>query len=326
MIVKILVLVFFLIASIASAEKSKSELEAIYKSFQEQAIENVFVTYEGHDLYWITLKAQNSIGTIVISPGRTESRLSYYELAMAFKEAGYNVVLMEHKGQGKSFRYNKKSDVGHIEKFSDYVEEFSAFTMHAWDFVKGPYYLYASSMGAAVALLRPTVANSFSKIILSTPMFEIKTKGIPFFLVESLLDVKEYFNDAGTYAPFMEPFDPARPFEKNEYAKSKVRFEMNNELYEKNPGFRVGGPSIKWVRHALGVTEPLRKSVTQVTVPVLIFQSDDDRFVSSDRQNEFCALMKDCRIQKLDQSFHALHLDSDANVQKLIQETIGFFK
>jgi len=314
------------IGDFARAEKTKAELEGLYKSFQEQAIENVFVTYQGHEIYWVTLKAKESIGTIMISPGRTESRLSYYEIAMSFQAAGYNVSILEHKGQGKSFRYNREKDVGHIEAFGEYVENFSAFTNHVRDFVPGPYYLYASSMGAAIALMRAEVANSFVKIVLATPMFEIKTKGIPFSIVRPLLDIKEFFTTDADYAPFVGPFDPSRSFEDNEYAKSKTRFELNNELYQKHPDYRVGGPSIKWLRIAMGITDPLKVEISAVKTPVVIFQADDDRFVRAERQTTFCSWMKKCELRVLEGSFHALHLDSDKNVQRLIDESIAHFK
>jgi lysophospholipase len=345
-IIVLINLLFFYQSSIAYGKDNSDPflsttpeiLHSKYERFQRLNTEHIFFNKSGQEIFWVSipgkkdqrLKGQKNStsnltkGTIVFSPGRSESRLSYYELALFFHELGYNIAIIEHKGQGKSFRYVKNSDVGHIHQFDEYSQDFSIFLIEVKKQFEEPLYLWASSMGAAIALFDPAQANKFNKIILVAPMFEINTRGIPILALDILLNIMRILRGPETYAPLVGPFDPKSPFEKNEYAASRERFNLNKYLYTLNPNLCVGGPSVGWVQSVLRIQDTLRSKISLIRPPVLIFQSDNDKFVISTRQNEFCKLMHSCRITTLSGSMHALHLDTNTNISRMVNSSVRF--
>ena len=60
---------------------------------------------------------------ILIVPGRIESYIKYPELAYDLFHCGYDVVIIDHRGQGRSDRLLADSHRGHVVEFSDYVDD-----------------------------------------------------------------------------------------------------------------------------------------------------------------------------------------------------------
>ena len=62
-------------------------------------------------------KKENGIkGSIVISVGRAESSISYYETAKSFLDIGYSpIYVIDHRGQGLSERILDNDQKSHVE-------------------------------------------------------------------------------------------------------------------------------------------------------------------------------------------------------------------
>jgi lysophospholipase len=304
---------------------SASDLSIKYESFSKASVEHRFVNTQGGSLYWISLTSENPKGTIIFSPGRSESRISYFEMASELVNHQYNVAIIEHRGQGLSSRKIRESDVGHIDHFEDYFSDFKEFNTEIRNFLPPPYYLVSSSMGAAIAAGVPEVMNSFQSAILLAPMFKIKTKNIPDWLARLILKVDSFIFSANDYAPFTGAFDPDARFEDNEYSSSPIRFKFNKELYRKNQDLRVGGPSIRWVQEALDVPQKLQEKIKLIRTKVLLLQAENDFFVVNETQNEFCKSMTNCQLVQIPRSRHALHLETDENINLILNRIVKFF-
>lgn len=98
-------------------------------------------------------------GSLVISPGRTESSPEYYETALDFINEGYSpIFVIDHRGQGLSPRLLSNRQKGHIETFKEYVSDFSFFTsavlktLKEMGNAKQPLYFTSNSMGGAIGI------------------------------------------------------------------------------------------------------------------------------------------------------------------------------
>jgi lysophospholipase len=318
--------VFLIVSlSLVSFWAQADELVNAYKKFSGESREHTFLDKKRETLYWVSLASAPSRGTVVISPGRSESRISYFELATLFQQNQYNVAIIEHRGQGKSARKLRPSDVGHIDQFEDYSEDFAQLVKEIQGQLPPPFYLLASSMGATIASSEPAVINSFDRVTMLAPMFKIRTLFFPKWLARAILSVFSVLRGPTGYAPFSGPFDPQASFEENSYAASRQRFKTNLELYHLYPELRVGGPSIKWVQEALDITEKIHSQMRLIKSPVLLLQAEDEYFVDNQVQDEYCGLMVHCQVFKVPGSRHALHLDSDQNLQLIFKMTQDFF-
>ena len=64
---------------------------------------------------------------IVVCPGRIESYVKYAELAYDLFHSGFDVLIIDHRGQGRSGRMLSDPHRGHVANFSDYVDDLAAF-------------------------------------------------------------------------------------------------------------------------------------------------------------------------------------------------------
>ncbi len=282
---------------------------------------------DGGKIIWIHLPpeiSQPPQGTVLISPGRTESWVNWAEVAARLSDWGYHVALLEHRGQGRSQRFFQNQDKGHIDQFETYVKDFNLFQEEVTaKRLPKPYFLVGNSMGAAIALLADT--KSLSKMALYAPMFKIQTGHIPYPVAKVLVKILRWMGLGDAYALGTGPFSP-RPFEENDYASSRRRYEIDIERSVSHPEMIVGGPTIQWVHEAFRVPDLLRGRSSQLQQPILILQADDERFVDNQIQDEICAQIRHCVLRRISGSKHVLHLEDDENFNRMIQLTIGFFQ
>lgn len=98
---------------------------------------------------------------IVVCPGRIESYVKYAELAYDLVHMGFDVLIIDHRGQGLSGRMLPDTHRGHVDRFSDYVDDFAAFWQQ--DVQPGPWrkrYILAHSMGGAISTLFCSVTRT----------------------------------------------------------------------------------------------------------------------------------------------------------------------
>ena len=68
------------------------------------------------------IQAKPSNALIIVN-GRIESYLKYQDLANDFYQQGYSVYMYDHRGQGLSGRQLSNKHKGHVDSFSDYVDD-----------------------------------------------------------------------------------------------------------------------------------------------------------------------------------------------------------
>jgi lysophospholipase len=101
-----------------------------------------------------------SKGSLVISPGRGEASIFYYETAIDFIKLGYSpVYVVDHRGQGFSPRLLTDHSKGHIGSFEDYINDLDAMVQDViinlneeFGRKDEPLFYTSNSMGGAIGI------------------------------------------------------------------------------------------------------------------------------------------------------------------------------
>jgi len=263
--------------------------------------------------YYVMPAAQPK-GVIVLSPGQSESSLKYSELLFDWRDLGYTIYVIDHRGQGESDRLLTDPIKSHVVRFSDYVTDFETFVLqvvHPERYSSS--FLMAHSMGGTIAsgfLIRHP--KTFTAAILSAPMLEINT-GYPqlgSYVLAAILDNPLLATD---YAPTQKPYG-TDTFATNIVTSSQARYQLRVDLYDKYKGLRVGGTTNSWLHESLGYTAILRTTKNIYQIPTLMFQAGKDHLVEPRGQNVTCLQNSPqfCKLLLFPTSQHEILMEKDA--------------
>ncbi|MBT4882816.1 MAG: alpha/beta fold hydrolase, partial [Glaciecola sp.] len=91
--------------------------------------------------------------TLVISSGRVESYVKYKEVIFDLYHAGFDIFIMDHRGQGLSQRSSPNPMHGYIDDFQQYVDDLLCFVDEVvYQYCAQPL-LLCHSMGSTIGAL-----------------------------------------------------------------------------------------------------------------------------------------------------------------------------
>ncbi len=302
-------------------------------SFWQQREECEFTGVGELTIRYVRFTAPQHQRVILIVPGRIESYIKYPELAYDLFHCGYDVVIIDHRGQGRSDRLLADSHRGHVAEFNDYVDDLE--TLYHNEIASKPYqqrYVLGHSMGGAIAaLFLVRQPQAFQAAVLCAPMLGIVLP-LPPFLAHRILDWTEkhpalrdgYALGTGRWR--------AHPFGLNRLTHSRERYRRNLRFYADEPAIRVGGPTYHWVREGVQAGRDIISQVAKITTPLLLLQASDDDVVDNRSQNLFCQAMAaaghpcegdtPCVIQG---ARHEILFESDAMRARALNTILDFF-
>ena len=196
--------------------------------FWRQREEAEFTGVDDIPVHFVRFHAEKNDRVIVVCPGRIESYVKYAELAYDLFHSGFDVLIIDHRGQGRSGRMLSDPHRGHVDNFNDYVDDLTAFWQQ--EVLPGPWrkrYILAHSMGGAIAtLFLQRHPNQCDAIALCAPMFGIVMR-FPDWMVRHILDWAEghpriregYAMGTGRWR--------ALPFGMNALTHSRQRYRRN---------------------------------------------------------------------------------------------------
>ena len=85
--------------------------------FWRQREECEFTGIENVPIRYVRFTSPEHDKVILIVPGRIESYVKYPELAYDLWHCGYDIVIVDHRGQGRSGRLLKDAHRGHVVHF-----------------------------------------------------------------------------------------------------------------------------------------------------------------------------------------------------------------
>ena len=272
------------------------------------ALQNVKTMETGNDVsiaYKVFKQPLPNSHAIVIASGRTESLMKYQELVFDLFRMGYSVYIYDHRGQGLSTRLLKDREKGHVEKFTDYVEDFGRFinevvraNRHAKVFV------LAHSMGGAI-VARSLLMNAalVDKAILSSPMLRLTTKPYPNWLAFSMVSGQVLAGRGENYVMGQGPYQPDR---ENTATHSTKRYRFAQKLLKEDPKLRLGGPTNSWLYYALRNQNIMRWRMAKVHTEIQIWGASEDQVVDSRPLAELCKKASACKFRGFNNSYHEI--------------------
>lgn len=236
------------------------------------------------------------IGSIFISSGRTESYIKYKETIHDLYRNGYSVYIHDHRGQGFSDRLIDNIHMGHVGHFGDFVSDLKTFyDMQVADGLEGNIFLLGHSMGGAIATRYiQEYPTDFNAAALSAPMHHPEIPKVWEFVGCAIVDFQTVIESAPEYASSEGGPYVRSSGEDSQLTHSEQRYNAYHDTlspYNIDLGgneIHIGGPSKQWVARACEVSETIGDNVDKIQIPVLVFQAEEDKFVTADAQNGFC--------------------------------------
>ncbi|MCG5242173.1 alpha/beta hydrolase [Azospirillum doebereinerae] len=274
-------------------------------------------------------------GTVLLLAGRAEFIEKYTETAEAFVARGFQVVTFDWRNQGLSDRPLANRQIHHLTDFATLVDDLDAVHDALVAPLAKPVVLAAHSMGALVALLalarhagepggRP---GRYAAAILSAPMFEIHTRGLPRPLVAWLAAYGCACGWAERYAFGQHDYDPAEGIFRadNTITSDPARYAAFHGPYAARPELRVGGVSFGWVAAALRAADRLRAlPLERVTTPVLLLSAPGDRIVRADAHRAVARRLGNATLAEHPEAKHELLMERDSIRDRVWQDIDAF--
>ena len=144
----------------------------------ERRNEGTFNSFDGRPISYEYYITENAKASVVISHGFTESAEKFREMSYYFINEGYNVFAITHRGHGASYKESIDPYTVYVSEFNDYIKDFYTFIKRIVtpNSDSLPLYLYAHSMGGAIAALTlEQYPDIFKKAVLNAPMIHFKS-------------------------------------------------------------------------------------------------------------------------------------------------------
>ena len=225
-------------------------------------------------------------GTVCLFTGRSEFIEKYFETVQDLRVRGYDVAIMDWRGQGRSARPLGNPRKGHITTFEQYHGDLVNFMR---DVVlpdcRPPFFALAHSMGGAILLQAAARLQPwFKRMVLTAPMLQMAYRWPSTKSMRRLAEIACYGGLGALFVPggggrSLETL----PFSGNNLTSDQDRFVRNAGILKAAPELGIGSPTFGWA-HAAGrameaLTDP--EFPSQVRTPVLMIASGQDTVVSS---------------------------------------------
>jgi lysophospholipase len=321
---------FLLFSSWAWAVPENQVLEAWTTKIYPYYLQGADLNFAGQKGIQIVSKVfihSETAPIVAIFPGQAEPAERYSEMIWDLKELGYNVAIIDHRGQGRSERLVSTYGLSHVDKFQYYVDDATHWLKQLKQNYSQKIYLLAHSMGGAIAT--GVVVNNpglVEKVVLSAPMLQIETKPYPGFVARGISGLMKLLGKKEAFALGQSPFNLDMPFAENTTTDSPIRFQAFIDHYRLHPEIVIGGVSNNWVAESLKYTKKLKKKYSSFEPPVFVFQAGQDTWVKPKRQNIFCAKARNCKLIHFNQAKHEILLHQDGTRDKALEFIDTFFR
>jgi lysophospholipase len=268
----------------------------------------------GAALRALLIPAADPIGSVVVSPGRTEPIEKYVEVVGDLVARGFTVLVHDWRGQGASGRLLPDPLRGHADGFEVFIDDYRLLLDQFAADLPTPRLSLGHSMGACLVLA--ALARGEARLagaVLSSPMLSIKT-GTPGWLARLVAAAMCGLGQAGAYAPG-GPTDPlADRFGPDRLTHDRARSDRTRAQLLTRPELALGYVTWGWLNSALSISAWLgaAKAVERIAIPVTLVAAGEDRLVGDPAIRRMAARLSRGRYVQIPGAYHELLMETDA--------------
>jgi lysophospholipase len=309
-----------------SEDQYEEKIQTILEPFiKEHRTEGTIQTPDGQTIAYAYYKHPQGSATMVVMQGWTEHYAGAVEFAYDMHQKGISTYFFDWRGQGKSSRPLSDTFRSHILTYDDYFTDLDNFLEQV---VKpnrqGLLAAVSFSMGANIlALYETRKPKTFDRLILISPMLDIKTGKMPQRMLWAMCKTAEMLGKGSDYIWGSGPFDGKTV---NMATKSEIRFEPWRRFRAAHPETVINGVSWSWMRASLEATWKMRGDAEKLEAPMLMLQAGNDSFVNTEGQDYVCNRAKSCLKVVFPQSMHAILAEVDSIRDKALREILDFLE
>lgn len=305
---------------------------SINNFWEENASSHYFQSTDNKKIHTISIMTGNT-KAIVISQGRNESVLKYKEVAYDLNQKGYDIFLIDHRGQGFSERFGGDPHRGHVHNFQDYVDDLKQYVASLeLDKNYSQRYLLSHSMGGAISsLYLQQHQHPFQASVFFSPMLTINMGILPNFLAKIITntsaEVCRWFSNKACYVPGGAAYQE-KSYASNVLTHSEKRFYSTQQDFQKYPETQLGDPTMRWLATSLSAMEQAVEHAHKIKIPILMFQAGADTVVTSEGQNAFYKNVTYCKYNEfmtLANAKHEILIEADEYRLPALNQTLQFF-
>ena len=315
--------------SVLPEDRFAEEMSAVAAELDRCRQEGMFAGFDGRQLYYEYFQTTQSHSAVVLLHGLSEFTGKYHEFAWYLLNQGYDVFLYDQRCHGRSCRLTPRQDLIHVDHFTDYYKDLHCFiTDVVRKATQQPLYLYAHSMGGAVAAqYLARYPDVFEKAVLSAPMIEPLTGGVSPFVARFGLSACLLFGGGKKKFWLADEFDPEYPFSRSQ-DKSLARFRRNMEIRLANPCYCTTPQTLRWVQQSLLLRGQLtsRRFLKKIKTPILMLCAEQDKVVNANAQGLFARNCPVCRQVILPEATHSMLLGTPETITAHVRLVLDHFR
>jgi lysophospholipase len=274
-----------------------------------------FTGYGGKKLRYAIFRASRQLarGTIVLLHGRNECIEKYFETIADLTAMGFWVATFDLRGQGGSERLLKKTDAGHVRRFSDYQRDINLFLEQiVLPDTRLPFFMVAHSTGALSALASaPKLSNRIERLVLTSPFVALgEQQSVPPSIIRLVATALSF---VGLGAVQLGKDQRERDFDGNPLTSDATRFARNLSLHRQNADLFVGSPTARWLYEALKTMDRVMRQdhLTKVTTPTLVLAPMLDTITPYKAQEELSRNFRAAQLLPVTGARHELLHERD---------------
>lgn len=315
-------------AVVSEKEFQKFMIETVEPELDDCMTEGFLTVKGGEKIYYNIYDCESPVAAVTILHGFTESLVKFREMIWHFLNRGVKVFCIDHRGHGRSHRVSDDTELTHIDRFSDYIDDLKEFCDNV--VIPGseglPRSVLGHSMGGCItAHFISIYPDVFEKAVLSSPMIRPLTAGIPMgiskFIVRAACKTgkgtKKLFGHHG--------YDEAENFA-DSCDTCEERFNYYRDLRRKHPYLRNTYPSYGWLDNSLRVDRFLLKNENceRVKADVLLYQAGLDKVVSNKYEDMYIAKIKGAKKLVAPTAKHEIYMSDTKTLNIYYNDIFGF--
>ena len=277
---------------------------------------DMFVTHDGNRVRGhLWLADAQARGRVVICPGFTEFAEKHSRGAEILHQAGFDLLIIDWPGQGRSGHFGKHPLIVHADGFDGHLQAAEAL-IEAVGWADQPLSLIGHSMGGHLALrLAHRKICRVTALVLLSPMISLPVKPLWLGWLISRLAIAcgQAQKPAAGQAP--RQLDHVRQHKPNNVlTRDADRYEENFLWFDDEPSLRRSGASWGWVfagyASCLGTTMS-RRWMAAIDIPVLALTADDETVVHKASTSQMLRVLPQCEHHEYADAKHELCLETE---------------